>query len=87
MGEVWKAHDSVGDRPVAIKFVPPVLARLRLPVIGSPLFIVCLVVLTGPVYFDEYQAPGRLKRWGVGNKVVAAIILGGWLFFFVTSLL
>lgn len=26
MGEVWKAHDTVGDRYVAIKLVPPVLA-------------------------------------------------------------
>lgn len=55
--------------------------------IGAPLFAVCLVVLTGPVFFDEYETPGKLKRWGIANKVVAALILGGWVVSIVATLL
>lgn len=47
---------------------------------GSPFLAVCVVVLTGPVYFDGYVAPGKLRRWGIGNKVVAALMLLGWLY-------
>jgi uncharacterized membrane protein len=48
-------------------------------VAGSPLLAACIVVLTGPVYFDAFAALGQLKTWGVGNKIVAAIMLLGWL--------
>lgn len=47
---------------------------------GSPFLAVCVVVLTGPVYFDAYVEPGKLRRWGFGNKVVAALMLLGWVY-------
>ena len=47
-------------------------------VVGLPLLAVCVIVLTGDVYFDKLADDGTLKKWGVGNKVVAALILLGW---------
>ena len=36
---------------------------------------VCVIVLTGPVYYDKRKKDGTLKTWGVGNKVAAVILL------------
>ncbi len=56
-------------------------------VLGAPLLAVCIVVLTGDVYYDQLQADGTLKKWSVGNKVVAALMLGGWVYSIVRSFL
>jgi hypothetical protein len=37
--------------------------------------LVCVVVLTGPVYYDKRGKDGRLKTWSKGNKVAAVILL------------
>jgi hypothetical protein len=49
-------------------------------VLGTPLLAVCVIVLTGDIYFDAFDAQGQPKKWGVGNKVVAVLILFGWLY-------
>jgi hypothetical protein len=36
---------------------------------------VCLFVLTGDIYSNNYDANGNLKTWGWGNKVAAIILL------------
>ncbi len=56
-------------------------------VLGTPLLAVCVVVLTGEIYFDSFDAQGQPKKWGVGNKVVAALILLGWLYSIVARLI
>ncbi len=52
---------------------------------GAPLMTVCVVVLTGDVYYESHDAQGQLKKWGVGNKVVAALIVLGWGYSIVSS--
>jgi hypothetical protein len=49
-------------------------------VLGLPILVTCIVVLSGPVYYAALDDGGQLKRWSVGNKVVAALILGGWVY-------
>jgi len=61
----------------ALGLVGSTLAGL---VLGAPLLAVCVIVLTGNVYYDTYDAEGRLKKWGVGNKIVAFLIMAGWLY-------
>lgn len=60
-------------------------AVLRL-LAGAPLLAVCVIVLTGDVYFSTVDAQGRLKKWGVGNKVAAALLMGGWILLAVRAL-
>ena len=42
---------------------------------GVSLLVVCVIVLTGPVYFPKFGRNGRLKSWGWANKVVAVLLL------------
>lgn len=37
--------------------------------------VVCVVVLTGPVYYDKRKKDGTLRKWGIGNNVAAVILL------------
>ena len=53
-------------------------AFLLMSVAGLALLVVCVVVLTGPIYFSRALPDGRLKAWGAANKVVAALFLAGW---------
>jgi len=46
--------------------------------LGAPLLSVCIIVLTGDIYYNEFDAQGNIKKWGIANKVVAALILVGW---------
>ena len=42
----------------------------------SPAIIaVCIIVLTGDVYYSQTDAAGNLKKWGYANKIVAVVIL------------
>lgn len=36
---------------------------------------VCVIVLTGPVYFPKRKKDGTLKQWSKGNKIAAVILL------------
>jgi hypothetical protein len=36
---------------------------------------VCIVVLTGPVYYNKRRKDGTLKSWSGANKVAAVILL------------
>ncbi len=54
--------------------------------------VVCVVVLTGPVYYDKRNKDGTLKQWGAANKVAAVILLllfvggyGAMIFWLITS--
>ncbi len=42
---------------------------------GPAILFVCIIVLTGDVYYDQRDVAFNLKKWGVGNKVAAVIIL------------
>jgi len=42
---------------------------------GPFILAVCIILLTGDVYYNTYDAQGRLNRWSFANKVVAVIIL------------
>jgi hypothetical protein len=65
--------------------VPARLASLALS--GLALLAVCVVVLTGPVYFAAFGDKAQLKVWGVGNKVVAVLLLLSWAYFMVRSVI
>jgi RNA polymerase subunit RPABC4/transcription elongation factor Spt4 len=39
------------------------------------LWITCVMLLTGDVYYDERGDDGKLKTWSVANKVVAGVLL------------
>lgn len=49
-------------------------------VFGAPLLVVCVIVLTGDVWYDTFDAQGRRNKWGFANKVVAALIIAGWVY-------
>ena len=52
------------------------MAAFAVGVIGSVgLVTVCVVVLTGPVYFKQLDRDGRLVRWGPVNRVAAVLVL------------
>jgi hypothetical protein len=40
---------------------------------------VCVVLLTGEVYYHKTDANGQLKRWSYGNKVAALVVFGACL--------
>lgn len=42
---------------------------------GPFILAVCIILLTGDVYYNSYDENGRLKRWSFANKVVAVVIL------------
>ena len=42
---------------------------------GPAIFVVCIIVLTGDVYYNKRDPAGNLTKWGAGNKVAAVIIL------------
>lgn len=44
---------------------------------GPFILAVCVILLTGDVYYNKHDASGRLERWSTANKVVAVIILLG----------
>jgi hypothetical protein len=37
---------------------------------------VCLVLLTGNIYYDRKDASGNLKTWGFANKIAAVVLFG-----------
>lgn len=37
--------------------------------------LVCVIVLTGPVYYSKRKKDGTLKTWSKGNKIAAVILL------------
>jgi len=39
------------------------------------LWAVCVIVLTGDVYYKAFDEKGQLKTWWVGNKVAAVILM------------
>ena len=49
---------------------------------GPFILAVCIILLTGDVYFDKHDEDGRLKRWSIANKVVAVLILLGQIAYF-----
>lgn len=48
--------------------------------LGAPLLAVCVIVLTGDVWYDTFDVQGRRNKWGFANKVVAGLIVGGWVY-------
>lgn len=42
---------------------------------GPLMLAVCLIVITGPVYYPKLDKLGRVRTWDLANKVVAVIIL------------
>jgi hypothetical protein len=52
----------------------PLVARLGVCTwIGA--IAICIVALTGPIYYNERNPDGTLRIWSKGNKVAAVIIL------------
>src|SRR5438552_11872987 len=39
------------------------------------IMLVCVIVLTGDVYYNQTDSAGNLKKWGYANKIVAVLIL------------
>lgn len=37
--------------------------------------VVCISVLTGPVYYNKRRKDGTLRTWGKGNKIAAVLLL------------
>lgn len=73
--------------PLAVGSASPLAGWLIGTLGGLPILAVSALVLTGPVYNRTMDRPGELTTWGVGNKVVAALILGGWLWGIVALIL
>ena len=77
--------------PMALPFVLaglPALVTAILVLIPTGLaamllIAVCVVVLTGPVYLAELEPRdnSKLKTWGFLNKVVAVLLLGGYVYY------
>jgi hypothetical protein len=77
--------------PMALPFVlaglPPlvtaILVLIPTGLAAALLIAVCVVVLTGPVYMAELQPKdnSNLKTWGFLNKVVAVLLLGGYVYY------
>ncbi|MDX2039262.1 MAG: hypothetical protein SFX72_21625 [Isosphaeraceae bacterium] len=44
-------------------------------ILNPAILFSCIVVLTGDVYYDQVDDHGQLKRWSVGNKVAAVVLL------------
>ena len=44
-------------------------------VLGIGVIVVCVMVLTGPIYYKGRRKDGTLKTWSNGNKIAAVIIL------------
>ena len=42
---------------------------------GPAIMLVCVIVLTGEVYYNQTDSAGNLKKWGYGNKIAAVVIL------------
>lgn len=40
---------------------------------------VCVVLLTGEIYYGKTDANGQLRRWGFGNKIAAFVVLAACL--------
>ena len=55
--------------------------------LGAPLLAVCVIVLTGDIYYDTFDAQGQIKKWGVANKVVAGLILAAWAYSIIRAFL
>jgi hypothetical protein len=55
--------------------------------LGLPILITCIVVLSGPVYYARIDDSGQLEQWSIANKIVAALILAGWVYSIVRSFL
>jgi len=54
-------------------YVSPITA---LGICCSPaIFVACIIVLTGDVYYPQADATGNLKKWSFANKIAAVIIL------------
>jgi hypothetical protein len=43
--------------------------------IGPLVWWCCFNVLTGDVYYNQYEPDGSLKKWSGANKVAAVLIL------------
>ena len=37
--------------------------------------VICVTVLTGPIYYNKTGPDGRLAKWNNANKVAAVILL------------
>ena len=69
------------SRAGSFAVVIPAMLLLIVPLLA--LLVVCVIVLTGPIYLPKARRDGRLKTWGVANKVVAALLLAGWGWMFI----
>ena len=46
------------------------------------IWLVCILLVTGKIYYNKPDAQGNLKTWSVANKIVAFIFLFVQLAFF-----
>lgn len=56
-------------------------------VLGAPLLAVCVIVLTGDVWYDTFDVQGQRNKWGFANKVVAGLIVAAWVYSIVARFL
>jgi hypothetical protein len=49
---------------------------------GPAILVVCIIVLTGDVYYKQTDLAGNLKKWSNANKVVAVVILAFQVLFY-----
>ena len=66
------ASSKASRGPIALPAV------LLLIVAGLALLTVCVIVVTGPVYLPRALPDGRLRTWGIANKVIAGLFLFIW---------
>jgi hypothetical protein len=62
---------------VAVMFLSGCIPFVSLLGIFTTLGVVsvCVVMLSGPVYYDKKRKDGTLRTWSAGNKVAAVILL------------
>ena len=58
------------------------LQLLTLPFVPVSLGV-CIVLLTGEVYYDRKDSNGDLKRWGVANKIAAVLVCAACIAFLI----
>lgn len=48
---------------------------------GTMILVVCVIVLSGDVYYHTRDEAGQFRKWGQGNKIAAVVILAMQLWF------
>ena len=70
----WYRRSGHASAMMILGLLLPGLGYITMPA-------VCIIALTGPIYWKRLERPGELKKWSKGNIVAAWILLPFYLIF------